>query len=161
MHKGVHMSFKWDRVHVWSCEILDQPGAAASKLAILAKAGANLEYINTQRLPNNPGHGVLYVAPITGPTQTRAARLAGFAENDDQHLRRIEGDNEAGLAHRLTQQWELANITLQSLTMAVLGAKFVGYAGFDKVHDANQAAQILADLGVAGSPPKEMSQAAD
>jgi hypothetical protein len=148
------MSFKWDRVHVWSCEIVDQPGATAGKLAILAKAGANLEYINTQRLPQKPGYGILLVAPITGPTQTRAARSAGFAEHDDHHLHRIEGDNEAGLAHRLTQHWELASISLQSLMMAVLGNKFVGYAGFDTVHDANQAAQILADLGVAG-PPKE------
>lgn len=148
------MSFKWDRVHVWSCEIMDNPGAAAEKLSILAKAGANLEYINTQRLAQKPGHGVLHVAPITGPTQTRAARLAGFAENEDHHLHRMEGDNEAGLAHRLTQQWEMADITLQSLMMAVLGKQFVGYAGFDTVHDANQAAQILADLGVAG-PPKD------
>jgi hypothetical protein len=147
------MSFKWDRVHVWSCEIADQPGATASKLAILAKAGANLEYINTQRLSEKPGAGILLVAPLTGPTQTRAARAAGFAEHEEHHLHRIEGDNEAGLAHRLTQQWELAGITLQSLMMAVLGNKFVGYAGFDNVRDANQAAQILADLGVAG-PPK-------
>jgi hypothetical protein len=146
------MSFKWDRVHVWSCEIVDEPGATAAKLAVLAKAGANLEYINTQRLPQKPGYGILYVAPITGPTQTRAARAAGFAENEAQHLHRIEGDNEAGLAHRLTQQWELANITLQSLMLAVIGNKFVGYTGFDTVLDANQAAQILADLGVAGSP---------
>ena len=146
------MSFKWDRVHVWSCEILDQPGATAEKLAILAKAGANLEYINTQRLPQKAGYGILHIAPITGPTQTRAARAAGFAENEDQHLHRMEGDNEAGLAHRLTQQWELANITLQSLMMAVLGSKFVGYAGFDTVQNANQAAQILADLGVAVAP---------
>src|ERR1700681_657296 len=117
------MSFKWDRVHVWSCEIRDEPGATAAKLAILAKAGANLEYINTQRLPQKPGHGVLYIAPITGPAQTRAARSAGFAENEEHHLHRIEGDNEAGLAHRLTQQWELANISFQGLMMAVLGAK--------------------------------------
>jgi hypothetical protein len=147
------MSFKWDRVHVWSCEIKDEPGATAEKLAALAKAGANLEYINTQRLPQKPGYGVLYIAPITGPSQTRAARTAGFSENESHHLHRIEGDNEAGLAHRLTQQWELANISLQGLMMAVLGSKFVGYAGFDTVGDANQAAQILADLGVAG-PPK-------
>ena len=33
--------------------------------------------------------------------------------------------------------------------MAVLGGKFVGYAAFDSVQDANRAAQILADLGTA------------
>src|SRR4030095_1004025 len=53
------MSFKWDRVHVWSGEIADQAGGAAEKLSLLAQAGANLEYIETQRLPNKPGKGIL------------------------------------------------------------------------------------------------------
>jgi hypothetical protein len=149
---GALMSFKWDHVHVWSCEIADESGAAAAKLALLAKAGANLQYINTQRLAHKPGFGILYIAPVTGPAQVRAARSAGFIENDDLHLHRIEGDNEAGLAHRLTQQWELAGISLQGLTMAVMNNKFVGYVAFDTINDANQAAQILADLGVAGPP---------
>ena len=143
------MSFKWDRVHVWSGEIVDQPGGAAAKLSLLAQAGANLEYVETQRSPNNPGHGVLYVAPVTGPTQTRAAKAAGLNETDYPVVRRIEGDNEAGLAHKLTQTWALANISLQGLTMAVLANKFIGYAAFDTIADANRAAQILADLGVA------------
>jgi len=64
-------------------------------------------------------------------------------------VRRIEGDNVAGLAHHLTQQWAIAGISLQGLTMAVLRDKFVGYAAFDTVQDANRAAQILADLGTA------------
>jgi hypothetical protein len=148
------MSFKWDRVHVWSCEILDQPGAAAGKLAFLAQAGANLEYIYTQRLPNKPGHGYLYVAPISGPAQQRAAKTAGLHEVDHPVVHRIEGDNEAGLAHRLTQAWELANISLQGMTLAVLSGKFVGYVAFDTVTDANRAAQILADLGTAPAPAK-------
>ncbi len=143
------MSFKWDRVHVWSGEIADKPGGAATKLALLAQAGANLEYVETQRLPDKTGFGVLYVAPVTGPTQTRAARAAGLSETDYPVVRRIEGDNEAGLAHKLTQNWALANISLQGLTMAVLGNKFIGYAAFDSVADANRAAQILADLGAA------------
>lgn len=148
------MSFKWDHVHVWSCEIADEPGAAASKLAILAKGGANLLYVNTQRLPNKPGFGVLYVAPVTGPIQVRAARSVGFIENDSLHLHRIQGDNEAGLAHRLAQQWELAGISLQGLMMAVVGQHFVGYVAFDTVNDANHAAQILADLGVGSAQPQ-------
>src|SRR4051812_45808753 len=111
--QGASMSFKWDRVHVWACEILDQSGAAAGKLAFLAKAGANLEYIYTQRLADRPGHGLLYVAPITGPVQQRAAKTAGLHEVDHPVVHRIEGDNQAGLAHRLTQSWELANISPQ------------------------------------------------
>ena len=51
-----------------------------------------------------------------------------------------EGDNQAGLGFRLTQQWALAGISLQGLTMSVLGNKFVGFAAFDTVEDANRAA---------------------
>jgi hypothetical protein len=36
---------------------------------------------------------------------------------------------------------------MQGLTMSVLGDKFVGYAAFDSVNDANRAAAILGDLG--------------
>jgi hypothetical protein len=144
------MSYKLDRVHVWSGEVADEAGGVASKLVFLAQAGANLEYIFTKRLPDKPGWGVLYVAPVTGPTQVRAARAAGLSEVPNPVVRRIEGDNEAGLAHRLTQQWAIAGISLQGLTMAVLANKFVGYASFDTVEDANRAAQILADLGAAG-----------
>ena len=147
------MSFKWDRVHVWSVEVADQVGGVASKLADLAQAGANLEFIFTQRLPNKPGRGLLYVAPVTGPVQVKAARNAGLSETDHPVVRRIEGDNEAGLGHRLTQQWAIAGISLQGLTMAVLGGKFIGYAAFDTVSDANRAAQILADLGTNPVPP--------
>src|SRR5205823_4970063 len=129
------MSFKFDRVHVWSGEVLDQAGGVASKLAFLANAGANLEYVFTKRLPDRPGTGVLYVAPVTGAAQVRAAKSAGLTEVDAPIVRRIEGDNEAGLAHRLTQHWALAGITLHGLTMAVLGNKFVGYAAFDTVAD--------------------------
>ena len=107
------MSFKWDRVHVWSCELPDEPGSVAAKLASLAQAGANLEYVFTKRLPNKPGHGVLYVAPVTGPAQMRAAQSAGLHEVDEPVVRRIEGTNEAGLAHHLTQQWAVAGISLQ------------------------------------------------
>jgi hypothetical protein len=141
------MGFKLDRVHVWAGEVADQAGGVANKLATLAQANANLEFILTRRLGDRPGKGILYVAPVTGPAQVRAARSAGLSETHDPVVLRVEGDNEAGLAHRLTQQWALANISLQGLTMAVMGNKFVGFAAFDSVIDANRAAQILADLG--------------
>lgn len=151
------MSFKWDRVHVWSCEVADETGSVAAKLAHLAQADANLEYIFTKRLADKPGLGVLYVAPVTGPAQVRAAKGAGMHEADHPIVRRIEGDNEAGLGHHLTQQWAIAGISLQGLTMAVLGNKFIGYAAFDTVNDANRAAQILADLCLAAAAEAKLN----
>jgi hypothetical protein len=144
------MGFKLDRVHVWSGEIADQAGGMASKLALLAQSGANLEYIFTRRQPDKPGTGILFIAPVSGAIQVRAARAAGLIETFNPVVLRVEGDNQAGLGHRLTQQWALAGISLQGLTMVVLSNKFVGYAAFDSVPDANKAAQILADLGSAG-----------
>ena len=145
------MSFKWDRVHVWSCEITDQTGQRGVEAGVSGQADANLEYIFTKRLPHKPGFGVLYVAPVTGSAQVRAAKTADMHEVDAPVVRRIEGDNEAGLAHHVTQQWAIAGISLQGLTMAVLGKKFIGYAAFDTVNDANRAAQIVADLTMAAA----------
>ena len=148
------MGFKLDRVHVWSGEVVDHAGGVAGKLALLAQAGANLEFIFTQRRIDQPGSGVIYVAPLTGPVQLRAAKAAGLAEVHDPVVLRVEGDNEAGLGHRLTQQWALAGISFQGLTMAVMEDKFPGYAAFDTTNDANRAAAILGDLGSA--PPASL-----
>jgi hypothetical protein len=141
------MGFKLDRVHVWSAEVADRAGGVASKLAALAQAGVNLEFVFTQRRPERPGTGVLFVAPISGPDAVRAAKGAGMTETHDPVVLRVEGDNETGLASSVTQQWALAGISFQGLTMAVLADKFVGYAAFDSVTDANKAAAILGDLG--------------
>jgi hypothetical protein len=143
------MSFRYDRVHVWSCEVPDEPGGVAGKLAALAQAGENLEYVGTRRLAEKPGWGVLYIAPVTGPDQVRAARQVGMHEVTYPVVIRVEGDNKAGLAHRLTHEWALAGISFQGLTMAVVNERFVGYAAFDNSADANKAATILANIGSA------------
>lgn len=146
------MSFKMDRVHVWATDVKDEPGGVAAKLSLLNKSGANLDYVYTQRLPDNPGHGMLCVAPIVGVEQTKAAKAAGMHEVPDPIVMRVEGDNTAGLAHRLKNEWAMANINLHGAILAVLGTKFLGYITFDTVEDANKAARILADIGVAKHP---------
>ena len=145
------MSFRYDRVHVWSCEVPDEPGGVASKLAALAQAGENLEYVGTRRLAEKPGWGVLYIAPVTGPDQVRAAKTVGMHEVTNPVVIRVEGDNKAGLAHRLTHDWALAGISFQGLTMAVVSDRFIGYAAFDNAADANKAATILATIGSPGN----------
>lgn len=141
------MSFKLDRVHVWQCEVQDKAGGVAGKLSLLAQSGCNLEYLYTRRQPDKPGTGTLLVAPVSGPLQVRAAKTSGLIEVDTPVVLRVEGDNQAGLAHKLTQQWALAGLSLQGLTMSVLGNRFVGYVSFDTVQDANRAAAILGELG--------------
>jgi hypothetical protein len=141
------MSFKMDRVHVWSTEVKDEPGGVAAKLSKLDEAGADLEYVHTQRLPDRPGYGILYVAPLSGLAQLKAAKAAGLHESNEPIVMRIEGDNTAGLAHRLKHAWASAGINLHGAIMTVIGTKFVGFVTFDSVEDANKAARILAEVG--------------
>jgi hypothetical protein len=143
------MSFKMQRVHLFHAEIEDKPGGVSGKLKKLAEAGAHLEYIYSQRSATKPGMGDLYVAPLHGNGELKAAREAGLHEVSEPIVMRVEGDDKAGLSGRLTQAWEMAGINLHGLVMSVIGGKFVGYATFDTVTDANRAATILAELGTA------------
>jgi hypothetical protein len=143
------MSFKMQRVSVYHSEIEDKPGGISAKLKKLAEAGAHLEYVYSQRSASQPGIGDLYVAPLHGTSELAAARDAGMHEVSEPIVMRVSGDDKAGLSGRLTQAWEMAGINLHGLVMSVVGGKFVGYATFDSVGDANRAATILAELGTA------------
>ena len=142
------MIFKMDRIHVWATTVKDAPGGVAAKLARLTEAGANLDYVYTQRSPEHPGQGILYVAPLLGQEQMKIAKAEGWHEVFEPTVMRVEGDNTAGLAHRLKLEWAKANINLHGAILAVLGTKFVGYVTFDSPEDGNKAARILAELGV-------------
>ena len=143
------MSFKMQRVHVFHAEVEDKPGGISARLKKLAEAGAHLEYVYSQRSADNSGMGDLYVAPLHGSNELAAAREAGMHEVSEPIVMRVEGDDKSGLGGRLTQAWEMAGINLHGLVMSVIGHKFVGYATFDSVSDANRAATILAELGTA------------
>jgi hypothetical protein len=143
------MSFKMQRVHLFHAEVEDKPGGVSSKLKKLAEAGAHLEYVYSQRSATKPGMGDLFVAPLHGNGEMKAAREAGLHEVSEPIVMRVEGDDKAGLGGRVTQAWEMAGINLHGLVMSVINGKFIGYATFDSVADANQAARILAELGSA------------
>ncbi|MBA4066017.1 MAG: amino acid-binding ACT [Isosphaera sp.] len=143
------MSFKMQRVHVFHAEVEDKPGGIAVKLKKLAEAGAHLEYIYSQRSDTKPGVGDLYVAPLHGNGEIAAARAAGMHEVSEPIVMRVEGDDKAGLSGRLTQAWEMAGLNLHGLVLSAIAGKFLGYATFDTVADANRAATILAELGTA------------
>jgi hypothetical protein len=137
------------RVNLFHAEVEDKPGGAATKLKRLAEAGAHLEYVYSQRSATKSGVGDLFVAPLHGVGEVSAARAAGLHEVSEPIVMRVEGDDKAGLGWRVTQAWEMAGINLHGLVMSVVGGKFIGYATFDTVSDANKAATILAELGTA------------
>ena len=142
--------FKMYRVHVYHAAVDDKPGGTAAKLKVLAEAGVHLEYVHSERNPDKPGSGDLYVAPKQVKGEFDLTRKSGFHEVQEPIVMRFEGDDSSGLGSRVTLAWEAAGINLHGLMMAVVAGKFVGYATFDHADDANKAAVLLSDLGTKG-----------
>ena len=140
------MKFKMDRVHVWGCQVADEPGGVAAQLSKLAEAGVNLDYVSTRRSCNSDT-GELLVGPLSG-RQAEAAREAGFEEVFDPVVMRITGDNTAGLASKVKLAWARAGINVHGSMIGTLGSKFLGYVTFDSVADGNRAMSILGDIGM-------------
>jgi len=137
------MALKVSRVDVWAASIKDRPGGMAEKLAPLAQAGANLEFVISRRSPEKPGAGVVFVTPIKGPRQLRAAKAAGFTKTESLHSLRAQGSDKPGIGARMTQALAEAGINLRGLSAAALGRQFVVHLAFDSAADAVKAAKIL------------------
>jgi len=137
------MALKVERVDVWAASIEDQPGGLAGKLAPLADAGADLEFVIARRAPDKPGTGVVFVTPLQGDAQTAAGQEAGFAVADSLHSLRVEGDNQPGIGAELTRKLAGAGINLRGLSAAVIGGRFIMYLALDTAEDADKAAGLL------------------
>jgi hypothetical protein len=139
------MALQIRKVQVWSGEIPDRPGAAAAKLELLARAGADLEFVFTRPLPNHPDRGVLFLAPIRGP-EAAAARAAGLAPALDVAMLCVEGDNRPGIGFELMSRLAVAGLNLRGLSISQVGQRFAAYLAFDGADTANLALQVLATL---------------
>ena len=62
-----------ERVDVWAANIEDKPGGLAGVLATLRDVGADLQFIIARRAPQEPGRGVVFVAPLQGDREIAAA----------------------------------------------------------------------------------------
>ena len=130
-------------VDVWAAGIEDQPGGLSAKLAPLAKAGADLEFVVARRSPDKPGTGVVFVTPLQGEAQTAAAKQAGFAVADSLRSVRVEGDNRPGIGAQLTERLADAGVNLRGLSAAVIAGKFIMYLALDGADDAEKVMGLL------------------
>src|SRR5690349_813573 len=118
------MSLRMHKVQVWSAVVPDRPGAAAAKLELLARAGADLEFIFTQPAPGNPDSTMIFLAPIDGPDQLEAAQLAGLTPTREIIMLCVEGENQQGLGYQIMYRLAVAGINLRSLSVSTLGSRF-------------------------------------
>lgn len=141
------MALKVSKVDLWMATIDDRAGGAADKLDPLAAAGANFDFVFTRRTPEEPGKGLLVVAPLKGAKVMQAARLAGFAKSDSMHSVRVEGADKAGVTAATARALAKAGISFRALSASALGRKFVSHIALDSAADAAKAAALLRKLG--------------
>ena len=137
------MAYTIDKVDVWAGSIKDKPGGLAAVLESLEWAGANLEFVIARRAPEKKGQGVVFVAPLKGAAQFKAAKAAGMAMTDKLHSLRVAGPDKKGLGARITCVLAEAGVNLRGLSAAALGRKCVVYFAFDNGADAATARRVL------------------
>jgi hypothetical protein len=140
------MKLNVSRTDTWATTIDDRPGGLADKLAALAAAGANLEFIIARRAPEQRGSGVVFVTPLKGATQVKAAEAAGFQKTGSLHSLRIEGADKPGTGAKLTTALAEAGINLRGLSAAAVGKRYVVHLALDTAQDAAKAAALLKKL---------------
>ena len=133
-----------ERVEVWAAPIEDKPGALAGLLKTLHKAGADLQFVIARRSPDKPGTGVVFVTPLQGDRQIRAALQSGFNVTQSLHSVRIMGLDRAGIVADLTQALADGGINLRGLSASVIGSQFVAHVGVDSAEDTIKAMDLLA-----------------
>ena len=137
------MALTVTRVDVWAATIEDQPGGLAAKLAAVAEAGAQLEFVISRRAPDKPGAGVVFLTPLQGPAQIRAAKKAGFEKTKSLFSVKAEGPDKRGLGAQITRALADAGLNLRGLSAAAIGRKCVVHVALDSSADATKAARIL------------------
>ncbi len=140
------MKLKVSRTDTWAATIEDRPGGLADKLAALAAAGANLEFIIARRAPEQRGSGVVFVTPLKGAKQIKAAQAAGFQKTETLHSLRVEGADKPGMGAKLTRALAEGGVNLRGLSGAALGKKYVTHLALDTAQDASKAAAVLKKL---------------
>jgi len=137
------MALLVESADVWAATIEDKPGGLAEVLAVLREAGADLQFIIARRAPEEPGKGVVFVTPLQGDREIRAAADVGFNVTRRLHSVRITGRDQPGIAAELTQKLADGRINLRGFSASAIGTQFVGYVAVDTASDANKAIEIL------------------
>ena len=137
------MAIEISKVDVWSGEIEDRSGGLAEKIKAVAEAGANLEFVIARRAPDKLGTGLVFMAPLRGAAQTRAAKVVGLAKDPGVNTLRVEGPNRLGLGANIAGAVADAGINMRGLSGTALGRRCAIYLAFDSAADVEKARRIL------------------
>ncbi|MER3417179.1 MAG: amino acid-binding protein [Gemmataceae bacterium] len=137
------MAYTVKKTDVYCAEMDDQPGALAAKLAPLAEAKVNLEFVFARRQPDKPGKGIVFVAPISTSRSRKVAEAAGLVKAADLVALRVDGADKPGEVARIAKCLGANGINLRGVSAATIGKKFVVFLAFDNETDAGKAARLI------------------
>lgn len=132
-----------DRVNVWAATIEDKPGGLSAVLKGLHEAGADLDFMIARRSPDRPGTGVVFLTPLRGDREIRAATTLGFNLTSSVESVRVIGKNVPGIAAKIAELIGREGISIRGFSVAVIGTRFIAYIGFDSAEDARRAVECL------------------
>jgi hypothetical protein len=141
------MAASVSKIDVWTGEMEDRPGTLDAKLQPLAAAGADLTFILARPQPDRPGRSVLFLGPIKGAKQTKAAEAAGLVPAPTLAALHFEGPNKPGSASQVTHALAKAGINLRGLMAATIGTKFMLLIAFNSGLDAEEALKVIKASG--------------
>jgi hypothetical protein len=133
------------KITLWRAEIDNLPGTLAATLAPLAAAGADLQVVMGYRIPGRESKAVVEVYPVTGKKVTAAAQSAGLGGVAFPALL-VQGDNEPGLGHKLSQAIAGAGINLSFFVAQVIEGRYSAVIGLDNDEDAKKVTSIARKL---------------
>ncbi|MBL8473989.1 MAG: ACT domain-containing protein [Rhodocyclaceae bacterium] len=132
-----------ERVDVWAAELPDQAGALANVLTALKDAGANLTSIIARRGSEGSGKGVVFVSPLAGDSEIRAAADVGFNVTRKLHSVRVQGRDRPGVAADVLQAIAAQGVNLRGFSASALGRDFIAYVAVDSFEDARTVMNAL------------------
>jgi hypothetical protein len=89
---------------------------------------------------------VVFVTPLKGAKQIKAAEAAGFQKTESLHSLRVEGADKPGMGAKLARALADAGINLRGLSAAALGKQSVTHLALDTARDAAKAVAVLKKL---------------
>jgi UTP:GlnB (protein PII) uridylyltransferase len=96
-----------------------------------------------RRAPEKAGTGVVFVTPIKGAKQIKAAKEAGFEKTQSLCALRILATNKPGMGAKIARLLGDAGINIQGFSGAAIGNRAVFHLAFDSAADANKAIRII------------------
>ncbi len=135
------MPWKISKVETFAGDIMNRPGMLARVLENLANAGADLEFVIARRVSENTSR--VFLSPISGAKQARAAADVGLNRAAGMHVLRIEGPDQPGLGARITRAIADAGVNMRGLSSASPGKGNICYIAFATAQDLAAATKAV------------------